>query len=58
MMYYLTIHGEPGHPKDYTFTPYSSLADALWVIGAINDDRRWVGLGDARFSLVRKRGWR
>jgi len=53
-MYYLTIHGRRGDSDTYTFTPYTHLGDALLEIGSINQQRRWSGLGNATFSLVRK----
>lgn len=56
-MYFLTIHGKRGDVERITFTPYTRLTDALLEIGRINDARRWSGLGDATFTLVRKRGF-
>lgn len=52
-MYRLTIHGTRGGVDSYTFTPFTNLSDALIEIARINDQRRWSGLGDAVFSLVR-----
>lgn len=52
-MYRLTIHGNRGGAESYTFTPFTNLRDALMEIARINDQRRWSGLDNAVFSLVR-----